>query len=289
MRDGGAQAPAGRVEGRRGSGEGLTGRGRSPSQIFLDQPMLLELHSPCNIVGDTHGQFYDLLRLFELGGFPPDANYIFLGDYVDRAQQGVETVSLLFAYKVLHPETVFLLRGNHECATLNRIYGFFDECKRRYSVRLWRIFSDVFECMPCCALVDDKIICMHGGISPDLDRLGMINEIPRPTDVPDVGLLCDLLWSDPDPDISGWGLNLRGVSHTFGPDVVEKFLEDHDLDLICRAHQVVEDGYQFSCDRQLVTVFSAPNYCGEFDNAAGMMVVDENLVCSFCVLRPGSV
>ena len=157
---------------------------------------------------------------------------------------------MLLCYKIKYPEQFFLLRGNHECASLNRIYGFYDECKRRYSVKLWRIFADSFNCMPVAGVVEDKIICMHGGISPDLERLGQILEIPRPTDVPDEGLLCDLLWADPDPTISGWGRNARGVSYTFGHDVVEEFLETHDLDLICRAHQVVEDGYEFQANRR---------------------------------------
>ena len=101
--------------------------------------------------------------------------------------------------------------------------------------------------------------------------------------IPDCGLLCDLLWSDPDKDITGWSENDRGVSFTFGPDVVSRFLQKHDMDLICRAHQVVEDGYEFFSKRQLVTLFSAPNYCGEFDNAGAMMSVDESLLCSFQV------
>ena len=121
------------------------------------------------------------------------------------------------------------------------------------------------------------------GLSPDLQSMEQIRRIMRPTDVPDTGLLCDLLWSDPDKDVQGWGENDRGVSFTFGVDVVNKFLNRHELDLICRAHQVVEDGYEFFAKRQLVTLFSAPNYCGEFDNAGGMMSVDETLMCSFQV------
>lgn len=124
---------------------------------------------------------------------------------------------------------------------------------------------------------------MHGGLSPDLKSLDQIKRIVRPTDVPDSGLLCDLLWSDPDKSISGWIDNDRGVSFAFGPDIVSKFLKTHDLDLVCRAHQVVEDGYEFFAQRQLVTLFSAPNYCGEFDNAASMMCVDESLMCTFQV------
>ncbi|KAG6588315.1 hypothetical protein SDJN03_16880, partial [Cucurbita argyrosperma subsp. sororia] len=189
-------------------------------EIFLQQPNLLELEAPIKICGDIHGQYSDLLRLFEYGGLPPHANYLFLGDYVDRA------------------------------------------------------------------LIDEKILCMHGGLSPDLTHLDRIRNMSRPTDVPDTGLLCDLLWSDPSKDVQGWGMNDRGVSFTFGADKVTEFLQKHDLDLICRAHQVVEDGYEFFANRQLVTIFSAPNYCGEFDNAGAMMSVDETLMCSFQILKP---
>ena len=283
---------------------------RAVRAIFMSQPMLIEIKAPVNICGDTHGQFSDLLRMLDIGGIPPASNYLFLGDYVDRAKQSIEVITLMMCFKLKYPECVFLLRGNHECASLNRIYGFYDECKRRYSVKLWRIFADAFNCMPVVAVVEDKIICMHGGLSPDLEHLSQIFDIPRPTDVPDEGLLCDLLWADPDSNVLGWGYNARylhlfilyfkyvhnlcrlryynyrGVSYTFGHDVIADFLERNGLDLICRAHQVVEDGYEFQADRKLVTIFSAPNYCGEFDNAGGMMVVKENLVCSFKILRP---
>ncbi|KAJ8611014.1 hypothetical protein MRB53_038227 [Persea americana] len=232
------------------------------------------------ICGDIHGQYYDLLRLFEYGGFPPEANYLFLGDYVDRGKQSLETICLLLAYKIKYPENFFVLRGNHECASINRIYGFYDECKRRYNIKLWKTFTDCFNCLPIAAIIDEKIFTMHGGLSPDLNSMEQIRRVMRPTDIPDCGLLCDLLWSDPDKDITGWSENDRGVSFTFGPDVVSRFLQKHDMDLICRAHQVVEDGYEFFSKRQLVTLFSAPNYCGEFDNAGAMMSVDESLLCS---------
>jgi len=255
-------------------------------EVFMTQPVLLELEAPIKICGDIHGQYYDLLRLFEYGGFPPDANYLFLGDYVDRGKQSLETICLLLAYKIKYPENFFILRGNHECASINRIYGFYDECKRRYNIKLWKTFTDCFNCLPIAAIIDEKIFCMHGGLSPELASMEQIKRIMRPTDVPDTGLLCDLLWSDPDKDIVGWGENDRGVSFTFGPDVVAAFLKRHDLDLICRAHQVVEDGYEFFAKRQLVTLFSAPNYCGEFDNAGAMMSVDDTLMCSFQILKP---
>jgi len=256
------------------------------TSIILAQPSLLELEAPIQICGDIHGQFHDLLRLFEHCGFPPDANYLFLGDYVDRGKNGLECIILLLAYKVKYPENFFLLRGNHECASINRIYGFYDECKRRYNIKMWKKFQDVFNVLPFAAIVDEKNFCIHAGLSPDLNTPEQIKRITRPTDVPDTGLLCDLVWSDPELDVSGWSENDRGVSYTFGADIVTKFLQKHDFDLVVRAHQVVEDGYEFFADRQLVTIFSAPNYCGEFDNAGAVMAVDESLMCSFRILKP---
>jgi len=261
----------------------LCGKSR---EVFLAQPALLELEAPLKICGDIHGQYHDLLRLFEYGGFPPESNYLFLGDYVDRGKQSLECIGLLFAYKIKYAENFFLLRGNHECASITRIYGFYDECKRRYNIKLWKTFCDAFNCLPTGAVVDEKIFCMHGGLSPEINSMDQIKRIVRPTDVPDTGLLCDLLWSDPEKDISGWAENDRGVSFIFGADVVHSFLRKQDMDLICRAHQVVEDGYEFFAKRQLITLFSAPNYCGEFDNAGAMMTVDETLMCSFKVLKP---
>ncbi|XP_051145603.1 serine/threonine-protein phosphatase PP1-like [Andrographis paniculata] len=257
-------------------------------QIFLSQPMLLQLHAPIRICGDIHGQYQDLLRLLEYGGYPPTENYLFLGDYVDRGKHSLETICLLLAYKIRYPDRVSLLRGNHEDAKINRIYGFYDECKRRFNVRLWKIFTECFNCLPVAALIDEKILCMHGGLSPEMKDLDAIKEIARPTEIPDGGLLCDLLWSDPDPRVSGWGDSDRGVSCTFGPDAVAEFMEKNDLDLICRGHQVVEDGYEFFAQRRLVTVFSAPNYGGEFDNVGALLTVDESLVCSFDILKPAT-
>jgi len=255
-------------------------------KVLINQPGLLELEAPIQICGDIHGQYHDLLRMFEYCGFPPDANYLFLGDFVDRGKNGLECICLLLAYKIKYPENFFLLRGNHECASINRIYGFYDECKRRYNIKLWKKFQEVFNVLPIAAVVDEKIFCVHAGLSPDLQSMKQIQDIMRPTDVPDAGLLCDLMWSDPDADITGWAENDRGVSYTFGADVVGKFLQKHDFDLVVRAHQVVEDGYEFFADRQLVTIFTAPNYCGEFDNAGAVMAVDESLMCSFRILKP---
>ncbi|KAF9972193.1 serine/threonine protein phosphatase Pzh1 [Actinomortierella ambigua] len=255
-------------------------------EIFLAQPTLLELNAPVKIVGDIHGQYTDLLRLFEMCGFPPSANFLFLGDYVDRGRMSLETILLLFCYKIKYPENFFLLRGNHECANVTRVYGFYDECKRRSSLKMWKAFINVFNCLPLAAIVANKIFCVHGGLSPSLGTMDDIRALRRPTDVPDYGLLNDLLWSDPSDTAVDWEDNERGVSYCFGKSIIQRFLIKHDFDLVCRAHMVVEDGYEFFNERTLVTVFSAPNYCGEFDNFGAVMRVSEELLCSFELLKP---
>ena len=255
-------------------------------EVFLSQPTLIELSPPVKIVGDTHGQYQDLLRLFDMCGYPPAANYLFLGDYVDRGKQSLETILLLLCYKIKYPENFFLLRGNHECANVTRVYGFYDECKRRLNIKVWKTFIDVFNTLPIAAIVASKIFCVHGGLSPSLSNMDDIRRIERPTGVPDYGLLNDLLWSDPSDTALDWEDNERGVSYCFGKAVIQQFLAQYDFDLICRAHMVVEDGYEFWNERTLVTVFSAPNYCGEFDNFGAVMSVSEDLLCAFELLKP---
>ena len=255
-------------------------------EIFMQESSFLELTAPIIICGDIHGQYRDLIRLFDFGGTPEKKQYLFLGDYVDRGKNSIECISLLLAYKIKFPKNIYLLRGNHESEMINRTYGFYDECKRRYNLRIWKIFSDCFNWLPISAIVNSRILCMHGGLSPDLKELKNIKQIVRPTEVPDKGLLCDLLWSDPDADAEDWAPNNRGISVLFNENLVEKAIDELDIDLICRAHQVVESGYEFFAQRQLVTVFSAPNYCGEFDNAGAFMLVNKDLMCGFKVLLP---
>ena len=134
--------------------------------VFMSQPMLVELATPLKVVGDIHGQYDDMLALFDLCGYPCETRFLFLGDYVDRGRHSLETICLLLCYKILYPDKFFLLRGNHESANINRIYGFYDECKRRTSIKVWRTFIDVFNCLPVAAVIDSKIFCVHGGLSP---------------------------------------------------------------------------------------------------------------------------
>jgi len=265
---------------------------RQAKTVIEQDNMLLNVQAPVHICGDIHGQYSDLLKIFNNLGYPSSQNrYMFLGDYVDRGKKSIEVVCLLFCFKILYHNDVFLLRGNHETADVSRVYGFHDECKRRGSIKLWKHFVDVFNVMPVAATVglappeDPVILCMHGGLSPFLQNYKDINKIKRPTEVSDEGILCDLLWSDPETEgptfLKGWHPNDRGVSYLFCRDVLHKFLKENKLEMICRAHQVVEDGYEFYGNRELVTIFSAPRYCGEFDNKGGVMTVNESLKCTF--------
>ena len=221
-----------------------------------------------------------MLRIFEYGGFPPEANYLFLGDYIDRGKQSIETVCLLLCYKIKYPENFFLLRGNHEFAQINRIYGFYDECKRRYSISLWKVFSDVFNCLPVAALIDEKIFCMHGGLSPAIETLDQIKTIDRKQEVPHDGPMCDLMWSDPE-DMNGWGVSPRGAGYLFGGDKVEEFNAKNDIRLIARAHQLVMEGYKEMFNKTVVTVWSAPNYCYRCGNIAAILELDEQFSTNY--------
>ena len=256
-------------------------------EIFQKEESLIKIKAPLYICGDIHGQYYDLLRVFDILNYPPQSTFLFLGDYVDRGKQSLECLLLLLCLKIQYPDKIFLLRGNHECEALNKIYGFYDECKRRLSIKCFKKITNLFNMMPISALINENILCMHGGLSKDLQNIEQINKILRPTDIPNEGLLCDLLWSDPNESLTeDFGPNERNISVTFSKDYVKNFVEKNNLDLICRAHQVVEEGFEFFADMKLVTIFTAPNYMGEFDNNGGILEVGEDLLCKFHVLRP---
>ena len=256
--------------------------------IFQKETSLLKISAPLYICGDIHGQYYDLLRVFDILNYPPTSTFLFLGDYVDRGKQSLECILLLLCLKIKYPDKIFLLRGNHESEAINKIYGFYDECKRRLSVKCFKKIINLFNMLPISALINENILCMHGGLSKELKTIDQINNILRPTDIPDEGLLCDLLWSDPNETLleEDYGKNERNISVTFSKKVVKEFEEKNNLDLICRAHQVVEEGFEFFAEMKLVTIFTAPNYMGEFDNNGGILEVGEDLLCKFHILKP---
>jgi len=246
------------------------------TEILMEESNVQKVDAPVTICGDIHGQFYDLQELFKVGGDCPDTNYLFLGDFVDRGFYSVETFLLLLALKVRYPDRITLIRGNHESRQITQVYGFYDECLRKYgSVNVWRYCTEVFDYLSLSALIENKVLCVHGGLSPSISTLDQIRAIDRKQEVPHDGSMCDLLWSDPE-DVQGWGLSPRGAGYLFGDSVVKTFNHTNDLELICRAHQLVMEGFKYMFNNSLVTVWSAPNYCYRCGNVAAILELDEN-------------
>ncbi|EIJ87349.1 serine/threonine-protein phosphatase 2A catalytic subunit [Nematocida parisii] len=249
---------------------------RMAIEVFQRESTLISLKAPITICGDVHGQFFDLLELFKVGGIPPETPYLFMGDYVDRGYHSVETLSLLLCLKIKHPESVGMLRGNHESRQITQVYGFYDECFRKYgSSNVWKYFTDLFDYLPLAAIVNNDVFCLHGGLSPALDTLDDIRKIDRVQEVPHEGGMCDLLWSDPE-ERKGWGASPRGAGYTFGEDITDQFTKKNGLKMICRAHQLVMNGHNWNHHKGVVTVFSAPNYCYRCGNLASLMEMDEH-------------
>ncbi|KAL8226442.1 hypothetical protein R6Q57_016274 [Mikania cordata] len=300
-------------------------------EILVEESNVQRVDAPVTICGDIHGQFYDMKELFKVGGDCPKTNYLFLGDFVDRGFYSVETFLLLLALKVRYPDRITLIRGNHESRQITQVYGFYDECLRKYgSVNVWRYCTDIFDylryfslflggtkflktalaifminkfksnfCNFCwkqshhtqytgdflSALIENKIFSVHGGLSPNINTLDQIRIIDRKQEVPHDGAMCDLLWSDPEDIVDGWGLSPRGAGFLFGGSVVTSFNHTNNIDYICRAHQLVMEGFKWMFNNQIVTVWSAPNYCYRCGNVAAILELDENLNKQFRVFK----
>jgi|EP00029_Vermamoeba_vermiformis_P011171 serine/threonine-protein phosphatase 6 catalytic subunit len=253
--------------------------------ILMEEPNVQEVAPPVIVCGDIHGQFHDLLELFRIGGEVPHSKYIFMGDYVDRGYFSVETFTYLLALKARHPDCITLLRGNHESRQITQVYGFYDECFQKYgSATPWKMFTQIFDLLNVAAVIGNKVFCVHGGLSPELKTIDQIRTIKRDQEIPIQGAYCDLMWSDPE-EIETWQVGPRGTGWLFGSRVVGHFLQHNGLDLMARAHQLVQEGYKFMFDQQLVTVWSAPNYCYRCGNVASIMTLDEGLNRDFKIFN----
>ncbi|KAK3987627.1 ser thr protein phosphatase [Cladorrhinum sp. PSN332] len=244
-------------------------------ELLMRESNVVHVQAPITVVGDIHGQFYDLIEIFRIGGWCPDTNYLFLGDYVDRGMFSVETISLLVCLKLRYPDRIHLIRGNHESRGVTQSYGFYTECVRKYnSANIWHHFTDLFDYLTLSVVIDNQIFCVHGGLSPSIHSIDQIKVIDRYREIPHEGPMADLVWSDPDPERDEFSLSPRGAGYTFGAQVVKKFLGVNKMSHILRAHQLCQEGYQTLFDDQLSTVWSAPNYCYRCGNMASVLEVD---------------
>jgi serine/threonine-protein phosphatase 5 len=284
--------------------------------MFKEMPTLMEIPLPLNedgskghftVCGDTHGQYYDLLHIFEIGGFPSPTNpYLFNGDFVDRGSFSLEVVTTLIALKLAMPTAIYMSRGNHETKNMNKIYGFEGEVKHKYDDRVMNLFNDVFQWLPLAAVIENAVFVVHGGLSTSMGgggggmmsgppvtgdgmTLDAIRQITRGREPPESGLMSDLLWSDPQP-FDGRSASKRGVGYAFGPDYTKQFLALNNLQLVVRSHEVKEEGYVVEHDGKCITVFSAPNYCDSQGNKGAFIRFEEDMKPNFtsftCVPHP---
>ncbi|KAI5961377.1 PPH3 [Candida pseudojiufengensis] len=256
--------------------------------ILIEESNIQQLQTPITICGDIHGQLHDLITILKIGGdlALENQNYLFLGDFVDRGFYSLETFLLLIVLKLKYPKQIYLIRGNHESRTITMVYGFYDECLRKYgSINVWRNCCEVFDYLSLGAVINNSIFAIHGGLSPDIDTIDEIRKLDRKQEVPHEGSMCDLLWSDPEDNLQGWNISPRGAGFLFGSNEVNKFLYKNNMDFITRAHQLVMEGYKEMFDSKLITVWSAPNYCYRCGNVASVLIINDDLSKEFKVFE----
>ncbi|CAD6332954.1 unnamed protein product [Miscanthus lutarioriparius] len=245
-------------------------------EILIEESNVQPVNSPVTVCGDIHGQFHDLMKLFATGGNVPDTNYVFMSDFVDRGFNSLEVFTILLLLKARYPAHITRLRGNHESRQLTQVYGFYDECQRKYgNANAWRYCTDVFDYLTLSAIINGTVLCVHGGLSPNVQSVDQIQIIDRNCEIPHEGPFCDLMWSDPE-EIDTWAVSPRGAGWLFGTRVTQEFNHINKIELVCRAHQLVQEGLKYMFDKGLVTVWSAPN-CYRCGNVASVLSCSENM------------
>ena len=267
------------------SEEEITFLVNTSKEIFLSQPTLLKLKSPYTVCGDIRGDFESLKKIFEKSGEPQKKNYIFLGNYINRGSNSIETLCLLLAYKIKFKDTFYMLRGHYDEITLSKSYGFYEECLKKYNENIFNLITDLLNALPLAATIDEKIFLIHGGLSPELKTLDQIEKIQRPVEIPKTGLICDLIWSDPSNDLKekDWEENSRGAGKLFGKKPLLEFLEKNNLKMLCRGHSVVKEGYEYLWDNKVLTIFSTDKFCD--DTKGAFMEVNNELKFEFKTLE----
>lgn len=255
------------------------------------EPTLLSVPAPVTVCGDIHGQYYDLMKLFEVGGDPASTCYLFLGDYVDRGSFSIECLLYLYSLKLTYKTLFYMLRGNHECKHLTDYFTFRSECLHKYSEKVYQESLQSFNALPLAAIMNNQFFCVHGGISPDIKTLDDIRNLDRFREPPTKGLMCDLLWADPiedyDDDKEDRAFlknSIRGCSYSFTFKASSQFLDKTGLLSIIRAHEAQDVGYRMYKRSKttgfpsLLTMFSAPNYLDTYSNKAAVLKYEDNVM-----------
>lgn len=255
--------------------------------IFESENLMIELSPPLYIVGDIHGNVDDLLRIFELKKYPPYSKYLFLGDYIDRGKYGFEVVMILFSLKALYPERIFLIRGNHEVQETSSYYGFYDEIQGKYSGLMFYYFHSVFNCLPLICIISEKILCVHGGLSPDMPPLNCFKSMEKPKDLVTDSVLKDIIWSDPGEGDFDFRNNTRGCGYIYSSSSLDKYLKENNLEILIRSHEMCQNGFKFPYkdNNSCLTVFSSTNYCDR-NNSGAVIEVSTKLELDVTVYEP---
>ncbi|KAK6090600.1 hypothetical protein P3W45_000323 [Vairimorpha bombi] len=245
------------------------------SSILVEESNVLYLTSPINVVGDLHGQYYDFLKILDLFGMPcKDNKYLFLGDYVDRGLNSVEIVISVLILKILYKNEIFLLRGNHESKGMGINYTFRDECRVKYNDTSFLRFCEIFTFLPVCAIIDDRVLCIHGGLTPNFN-IEVLKLEDRFEELP---VFHDIYWSDPDEYVTKYEESSRGAGYLFGEDDTNRFLHENNLQCIVRSHQLVESGFDSKFGGKVLTVWSAPNYVYTHENGASILFIEDDML-----------
>ncbi|EDQ85139.1 uncharacterized protein MONBRDRAFT_29480 [Monosiga brevicollis MX1] len=259
------------------------------ADVMRKEPNVLQVPAPVVIVGDIHGQFYDLMKVFSVGGDPATTKYLFLGDYVDRGYFSLECVLYIWSLKLKYPGNFWLLRGNHECRHLTEFFTFQTEVGYKNSLSVYDACMNSFDCLPIAAIMNKQFFCVHGGISPEVSKVEDINSLDRFNEPDESGALCDLLWADPhdrfDEDLGDTAFQhneTRGCSYYYTHKAVCSFLERNELLSVIRAHEAQDAGYRMYKPNpstgfpSVITLFSAPNYLDVYGNKAAVMIYANN-------------
>jgi diadenosine tetraphosphatase ApaH/serine/threonine PP2A family protein phosphatase len=245
---------------------------RLSAELLQREDNVLRVSSPFSLCGDVHGDFENLLEIFDIFGLPPEGRYLFLGDYVDRGERSIEAMLLLLCLKLRFPRDMYLIRGNHESTHMTITFGFYNEIMNRYQdFAIWRAFMEVFKCIPLGAVVDGRLLCVHGGLCPCFTNVQQLEFVNRFVELPLNGIILDVLWSDPFDGL-GFQTSPRQAGYRWGRDVSKKFTRENGLEAIVRGHEQKPGGFEITHDDLVVTVFSTPNYVKIFSEAAVLEV-----------------
>ena len=257
-------------------------------EILEQRKNIAILKTPLIICGCINAHFEELKDIFITCGNISENKYLFLGDYVGKGWNGLSTFILLILYLIKYPNNLTLLRGNHDSRIFSQMYGLYDEClkkipKKDKAQEIYNKINELFDLLQLVAVIDNKYFCVHGGLSPEFKKIEDLNNLERKNEIPEKGIITDLIWSDPKENINNFVPSAKGAGQFYGEKAVNDFIQENkNIEMIIRSHELVDNGYKYQFNNKLLTVFSAPDYAGRVDfNIGSVLKIDENYNFNF--------